>query len=145
MIGKPEWFTYRILGWGVAPRTWQGWLYTIAMVVIAVFIATLPIDNTTRIAILTAFLIIVVADILHIMTQLDKVHDERERYHQLIIERNCSFAAIFALVSVAIYQSYQNNALAAANKIPFDISILIVLGAMLATKIISVVYVKSRK
>ena len=33
MIGKPEWFTYRFLGWGVRPKTKEGWLY------IAVFAA----------------------------------------------------------------------------------------------------------
>jgi hypothetical protein len=25
MIGKPQWFTYRIFG--IMPRTWQGWAY----------------------------------------------------------------------------------------------------------------------
>ena len=39
-------------------------------------------------------LAILLADVLHIMLQLPKTHDERENHHQLLIERNCSFAAI---------------------------------------------------
>jgi hypothetical protein len=35
MIGNPEWFTYRIFGWGVAPKTWQGWVY-VAVVAAAI-------------------------------------------------------------------------------------------------------------
>jgi hypothetical protein len=83
-------------------------------------------------------------DVMHIMMQLPKVHDERENMHQLIIERNVSFAAVMALVGIAIYQAYQNRALVQANQIPFDFSLLVIFGAMLATKIISALYVKFR-
>jgi len=32
MIGKPEWFKYRIFGWGLAPKTWQGYTYVLGIV-----------------------------------------------------------------------------------------------------------------
>lgn len=27
MMGRPEWFARRSVGWGMTPVTWQGWLY----------------------------------------------------------------------------------------------------------------------
>ena len=34
MIAKPEWFNQRkYSGWGVTPRSWQGWAYTLAIIV----------------------------------------------------------------------------------------------------------------
>ena len=29
MFGKPEWFVKKKLGWGLRPKTWQGWVYTL--------------------------------------------------------------------------------------------------------------------
>jgi len=147
MIGKPQWFKYRIFGWGIAPKTWQGWVYVaVAAVVIA---SSLSMTMTTALHpwIFGIVLGVLILDVMHIMTQLPKVTDERENYHQLIIERNCSFAAIIALVGVMLWQTYQNKGtlLASSNMaIPFDTSILIVLGAMLFTKIASTLYVKAK-
>ena len=144
MIGKPQWFKYRVFGWGVAPKTWQGWVYVaIAAFLIAGTLA-IGINDTTKMWIFSVIIVVFVVDIMVIMTQLPKYSDERENYHQLIIERNCSFAAIVALLGVALYQTYQNKLLIQANTgaIPFDISIMVVLIAMLATKILSTIYVK---
>ena len=30
MFGKPQWFRPKVVGWGLVPITWQGWLYTAA-------------------------------------------------------------------------------------------------------------------
>jgi hypothetical protein len=151
MIGRPEWFKYRIFGWGVAPKTWQGWLYGAIAALLIGLTLSISINEPTRKWIFALIFVIFIADIMHIMMQLPKVTDERENYHQLIIERNCSFAAIIALVGVMLYQSYQNKALFQANPgistlgmFPFDISIIIVLGAMLLTKVLSTVYVRAR-
>lgn len=144
MIGKPEWFTYRIFGWGIAPRKWQGFAYIAA--IISILIAVMELTPMQyKMWAFGAVLIVMIADTLHIMTQLSKTHDERENLHQLIIERNCSFAAIAALIGVALYQTYERvGTLVSQNQIPFDISIAIVLGAMLLTKIVSTVYVKTK-
>jgi hypothetical protein len=144
MIGNPKWFTYRIFGWGIGPKTWQGWVYIAAVVALAGIIAVLPVTEAIRMWLYIAVVGIVVLDALHIMLQLGKVHDERENYNQLLIERNVSFGAIVALLVVAIYQTYQNKALAGSMLFPFDTSIAIVLGAMLVVKIASTIYVKVR-
>lgn len=140
MIGKPEWFTYRIFGWGVRPKTWEGWVYLLAAVFIAVGLAFLPIPLEYKTIAMFAFVGILVLDVIVIMTQLDKHHDERERMHQLIIERNCSFAAIVALAVIAAYQAAQN----VGKIMPVDVSILIVLAVMVVVKIVSTIYVKTK-
>lgn len=146
MIGKPHWFKYRTFGWGVAPKTWEGWLYVIVVAFLLGGTMALGIDDSTKMWIFSIILTILMVDVLVIMTQLNKVSDERENYHQLVIERNCSFAAIIALLGVAIYQTYKNTGFLASQNgaLPFDYSILIVLGAMLAAKVGSTVYVKAR-
>jgi len=138
MIGKPEWFTYRIFGWGIRPKTKEGWFYLLIALIIGIGISFLPIPNNYKMIAVFAFVGLILIDVLHIMMQMTKHHDERENMHQLIIERNCSFAAIVALAAVAIYQSIKN----AGQAMPFDISIAIVLGVMLAVKIGSTIYVK---
>lgn len=147
MIGKPEWFKYRTFGWGVAPKTWQGWVYVGVLAFALGGITAMGLNNAISQWLFAAVIAIVVIDIFHIMLQLPKISDERENYHQLIIERNCSFAAIIALVGIALYQTYQNRALFQTGintSIPFDWSIAAVLGAMLAAKIGSTLYVKMK-
>ena len=138
MIGKSEWFTYRIFGWGLRPKTKEGWFYVIAILAIVGIMAVLPIPQNYKTIASGIVIGLALLDILHMMTGLDKHHDERERRHQLIIERNCSFAAIASLVLIAVYQSIKNTGQA----IPFDISIMVVLGIMLGVKNISTIYVK---
>jgi len=140
MIGRPEWFTYRIFGWGIRPKTKEGWLYILIGILIGAGLALLPIPNNYKAIVLLIFVSIVVLDVLHIMLQMERHHDERDRLHQLIIERNCSFAAVAALATIAIYQSIKNLGQA----IPFDISLVVVLGVMLLVKIGSTIYVKTR-
>lgn len=141
MIGKPEWFKYRLFGWGISPKTWQGYVYVAAVAAILGFSFAIGLNNAVMPWIVGVVFAIVMLDVMHIMMQLPKVSDERDNYHQLLIERNCSFAAIVALLGVAIFQTYQNRSSLGANALPFDLSIMVVLGAMLLTKIISSIYV----
>lgn len=147
MIGQPEWFKYRTFGWGLSPKTWQGWVYLGVFALLLGFVTAVTFNSAIKLWVYAILLGVLMLDVIHIMTKMDKVMDERENYHQLIIERNCSFAAIVALSGVAIYQAYQNRALleSGAIKLPFDYSILIVLGVMLFTKIASTAYVKTKK
>jgi hypothetical protein len=145
MIGKPGWFTYRTFGWGIAPKTWQGWVYLAAFAALFGFIIALGFNLRAQLWVTGVVLAVLVLDVLHIMVQLPRVHDERENYHQLLIERNCSFAAIVALLAVAVYQSLQNGGRALAGSVfPFDWALVVVLGAMLLAKIGSTAYVKLR-
>ena len=80
MIGKPQWFKYRVFGWGVAPKTWQGWVYVaIAAFLIAGTLA-IGINDTTKMWIFSVIIVVFVVDIMVIMTQLPKYSDERENY-----------------------------------------------------------------
>jgi hypothetical protein len=144
MIGKPEWFTYRTFGWGIAPKNWKGWIYVAAVAFIIGLTMSVTILDSAKIWVFSLVFGVIILDIIHIMTQLPKVHDERQNLHQLIIERNVSFAAVATLAAVALFQTYQNKDIIGANQIPFDISLLVILGAMFLTKIISVIYVKAK-
>lgn len=84
---------------------------------------------------------VLIMDVLHLMMNLPKISDERENYHQLVIERNVSFVALMALLIIAIYQSFQHLG---EPGLHIDYSILIVVGAMLAAKVISTFYVRSK-
>jgi cobalamin synthase len=146
MIGKAHWFKYRTFGWGLAPRTWEGWVYVAIAAFLMAGTLAMGINDKTKMWIFAIIMVIFVVDVLVIMTQLPKVTDERENYHQLVIERNCSFAAIVALLAIAIYQTYQNTGFLQSQNgtLPFDLSIVIVLGVMLVTKIVSTIYVKAK-
>ena len=145
MIGKPEWFTYRKFGWGIAPKTWQGWVYIAVLALVVGLLFSITITSYLKIWIFAIVMGVILLDIIHIMMQLPKKHDERENYHQLIIERNCSFAAIFAMLCVAIYQTMTNPNIMTKGTIPFDVSILIILGAMFLTKVVSWIYVENKQ
>lgn len=59
------WFGKKKVGWGPAPKTWQGWLLTILMVVLVildVFILRLSI-YTVIIAILVVAVFLIIASI----------------------------------------------------------------------------------
>jgi hypothetical protein len=144
MIGKPEWFKYRIFGWGISPKTWQGWIYVAVIAALIGVTLSITMTNTIRGWVFGVILALVLLDVGHIMIKLPKVHDERENMHQLIIERNCSFAAIVGLIGVAAFESIQNRSELMANPgmFPFDVSIAVVLGVMLITKIVSTLYVR---
>jgi len=149
MIGKPEWFRYRLFGWGLGLKTWQSYVYVIVAAALIAGTVALATNKLITIWVPAIIFVIVLADILHIMIQMPKVSDERENYHQLIIERNCSFAAIAALIAMAFYEAYKSGRFLIAgvnglNTPPFDISIIVVLAAMLLTKIISTLYVQSK-
>lgn len=142
MIGKPEWFTYRIFGWGLRPKTWQGWIYVAVLAFLVGALTAITINDQIKLAAYIIILGLFIADMLHIMSQLSSVHDERENYHQLIIERNCSFAAIAALLGVALFQTYQNRDLLNTAILPFDYSLLVIIAVMVVVKVFSHVYVK---
>jgi hypothetical protein len=144
MIGKPEWFTYRTFGWGITPKKWQGWVYVGALAFIIGLIMSVHIVDSIRAWLFFGFMGILLLDVLHIMIQLPKHHDERENLQQLIIERNCSFAAIVALIAMAIFEVYKNQAAIVQGALPFDVSIMVVLGAMVVTKAASALYLKAK-
>ena len=146
MIGKPHWFKYRTFGWGLAPKTWEGWVYVAVAAFLLAGTLAIGINMPSMMWIFAIIMIIFIVDVLVIMTKLPKISDERENYHQLVIERNCSFAAIVALLVIALYQTYMNTGFFVSQNgaLPFDMSLVIVLGVMLVVKIASTIYVKMK-
>jgi hypothetical protein len=86
---------------------------------------------------------LLVMDVISIWAQMGKHHDEREKLHQLIIERNCSVAAVFAVLAAMVYETWRNQP-TAGDSIPFDPVLLGILGVMALTKLISSIWLKAR-
>lgn len=106
MIGKPEWFTPRKFGWGVGVRTKEGIIYIIAIAALFGFAANLPLPMEQRMFVFGGLLVLVIADIIQVMPAVYAKLDEREQKHQLIAERNASFAAIVLLLAWIAYEIY---------------------------------------
>ncbi len=138
MFGRPEWFKYRSTGWGIAPDTWQGWTYLAVFAAVFIALMTFHVSESVR-QILAGFLAaLLVADSAAIWVLLGKHQDERTRLHQLIIERNCSFAAVLSVVAVIGYRIFHNR----TDTFLFDPLLLGVLGVMVLTKLISTIYLR---
>jgi Zn-dependent protease len=103
MIGKPEWFKRRkYLGWGIQPKTWQGWVYIAVFMIPFIIFNALPIWNTeTRLAFVITWILVLVIDVFDIMAKLK--HDEREKIHEAIAERNALWGVIIVLIIGVFY------------------------------------------
>jgi hypothetical protein len=104
MIAKPEWFNQRkYSGWGVTPRNWQGWAYTMAIIVLLmIFLAIPDLDAQVRTAGTVFWLVFVALDLLPIMVTMKK--DEREYKNEAIAERNASWFMVLVLVIGIVYE-----------------------------------------
>jgi len=143
MLGRPEWFTYRLAGWGLAPRTWQGWVYILGFMGVWGVIRLLPLAEGVRDALSFSVVGLLVMDVISMWARMGRHHDERERLHQLIIERNCSVAAVFAVIAAMVYQTWK-GASAVGEAMPFDPVLIGILGVMAVTKLVSTIWVKTR-
>lgn len=104
MIAKPEWFKPRkYSGWGVSPQSWQGWAYTVAIIVPMVIFQAIPnLDPQVRTAGTVLWVAFVILDLLPIMVKPKK--DEREFKNEAIAERNASWFMVLVLVIGIVYE-----------------------------------------
>lgn len=104
MLGKAEWFQKRKYGgWGLSPRTWQGWVYIFVFIGILLGFQSLPFwDTATRTIFTATWALILFFDTLYIMATLQK--DELEQQHEAIAERNASWAMVSVLTVGILYQ-----------------------------------------
>jgi len=104
MIGKPEWFERRKYGgWGLHPKTWQGWLYLALIILPFIVFHSLPFwDVKTRMVITIIWVGFLLLDITHIMVALKR--DEREFKIEAMSERNAAWMMILVLVLGILYQ-----------------------------------------
>jgi hypothetical protein len=143
MFGKPEWFTYRFAGWGIGAKTWQGWVYIAAWAILFSATAALPLPGPARNALLGTLSGVALLDVVIIWSRLGEVHDERQRLHQLVIERNCSISAVVSLVGAMAWQTLLPGGTPRWG-LPFDPVLLVVLCIMALTKLLSTLYVRKR-
>ncbi len=104
MLGKPEWFQRRKYGgWGITPKTWQGWIYIAVLILPFIIFQSLPYwDNNTRFIVTLIWMAILIVDVIDIMIHLKR--DEREKMHEAIAERNAAwFMSIILALGLAYY------------------------------------------
>ncbi|MFA5724498.1 MAG: hypothetical protein WC979_09665, partial [Candidatus Pacearchaeota archaeon] len=132
-----EWFKRRkYSGWGVTPKTWQGWLYIAIVILPFALFQSLPFwDNPTRIAVTVIWAIFLLIDIFDIMIRMKK--DERENRHEAVAERNALWAIMIILVIGLIYQVISSSL---NNQVIFDPVIAIALIGAVIVKAISNFY-----
>jgi hypothetical protein len=142
MIGKYEWFARRkYTGWGIVPRTWQGWLYIVLAIIPFAALQLIPnISNKTRIIGTGIWAILVIIDTLDIMFRMKR--DEREKAHEAIAERNALWVMIIAL---AIGVAYEAAASVAQKRFAVDPVIMAALFAGLLTKGITNYYLDKKE
>ena len=105
MFAKAQWFQKRKYGgWGLTPRTWQGWVYVGGFIGVMMIIQKINFGNEQVKNIISALMVgIFVLDILRIMTQIKK--DELEIQFEAVAERNASWIMVAVLTAGIIYQA----------------------------------------
>lgn len=103
MIGNPQWFEMRKYGgWGVKPKSWQGWLYVLGILAPILVLLAAPWSNSIRVTAGIIWILIICIDAIDIMIHIKK--DEREQFHEALAERNAAWFITFALVCGLLYQ-----------------------------------------
>ena len=138
MIGKAEWFQRRKYGgWGVTPKTWQGFAYLAAILLPLGVFQTLPFWSIqTRTYVTIGWAALVALDLFHIMATLKR--DEREYKIEAMSERNAAWAMIFV---IAIGVFYESSTSTIPKEFSVDIFLIAALvGGLLAKMLSNIVY-----
>ncbi|MFA5077696.1 MAG: hypothetical protein WC488_04685 [Candidatus Micrarchaeia archaeon] len=119
MIGKPEWFERRKYGgWGVVPKTREGWWYLVIMFVPFLIFQAIPFWSLeVRICLTAAWLAVVAFDTLDIMASMK--NDERETMHEAIAERNAAWMMVAVLAIGLLYEGIGSSLAQAPYVDPF--------------------------
>jgi divalent metal cation (Fe/Co/Zn/Cd) transporter len=104
MLAKTEWFNSRKFGgWGLTPKSWQGWVYMLVLTAPMALIPYLPIEQRWKTPLMLGWGAVVVIDIMGIMYRIKK--DEREMIHEAIAERNAMWFMVTVLGIGVAYQA----------------------------------------
>lgn len=136
MIGKPEWFDYKIFGWGLRPKKKEGWIYILIFIAILMGISYLPISEIVKSILMILIIGVLLIDTIIMMIKLGKLIDERENYHQLMVERSASITAVFAILICFFYNYIIQEVV--------NVYLLVVLLAMTFAKGVTYIYVKRK-
>jgi UDP-N-acetylmuramyl pentapeptide phosphotransferase/UDP-N-acetylglucosamine-1-phosphate transferase len=140
MIGKTKWFGRRkYTGWGLTPKTWQGWAYVAGMVLPTVIISNLPIERGLQTLLMLVWIGIFIIDIIDMMIHLEK--DERDITHEALAERNAAWVMIATLT---IGFSYQVAVSAVRQSVQVDPFIFIAIFSGLIAKALTNWYLRDK-
>ncbi|MFH0905834.1 MAG: hypothetical protein V1824_00685 [archaeon] len=141
MIGKSEWFKRRkYLGWGLVPKTKEGWIYVFLLIIPLIVFQALPFwSEKTRLIVTGVWITLILIDVFTIMLKLKK--DERETMHEAISDRNACWFMIFALAIGVFYQTITS---ASSNNFYIDPIIMIALLGGAIVKTISNIYLEHK-
>jgi hypothetical protein len=136
MIAKKGWFMRRkYTGWGATPATWQGWVYTGALVLPFVLLAAFGASAEMQMTVTTLWIAVLIAAFVDIMQSIEK--DERETLHEALAERNALWAMLGILTAGVAYQAAMG---AVRQTWEIDPVILIALAAGLIVKAVTNAY-----
>lgn len=109
MIGKAEWFERRKYGgWGLHPKTWQGWVYIAVFMLPFIAFQALPWwDVKMRVYVTLGWLALLLLDVVHIMITLKR--DELEYKIEAISERNAAWVMVAIITAGVLYQVFQSS------------------------------------
>lgn len=105
MIAKSNWFQRRKYGgWGITPKTKQGWLYILVIMAFLIIFQALPFwDDATRTIVTILWTIFLFIDLLPIIISVEK--DELEYKIEAIAERNAAWTMSLILVVGLLYET----------------------------------------
>lgn len=132
MIANPNWFQRRKYGgWGVSPKTWQGWVYLGIVIGLFVIFQSLPYwDVKTRSYVTIGWLAFLFIDIGQVMMNLKR--DEREYKIEAIAERNAAWMMMFVLIIGILYEAIR-SALNESFEINIFLIVALLSGALVKT------------
>lgn len=141
MIGKPEWFRRRkYSGWGLTPKTKEGWLYVLFIVIPFVVVKNMTNwSEKTKNIVMLVWLAVILIDVIDIMIRMKK--DEREIIHEAIAERNAAWFMVAILAFGLLYYAIIN---AIQEKIFLEPFIATALFGGVVVKAISTLYLERR-
>lgn len=125
MIGNPKWFQRRKYGgWGIYPKTWQGWIYLAVILIPFAIFQSIPIWTTqVRIYVTIGWVLFLLIDVTHIMITLKR--DEREFKIEAISERNAAWTMILVIAAGVCYQTINSGLNNSVTVDPFLIAALV--------------------
>lgn len=101
MIARQEWFTRRkYTGWGLSPKTWQGWVYVLGFVAIVMGIQAVALEDIWKTRITLVLVVWLLIDVFTAMASIKL--DERERENEAIAERNASWTMVSTIAVMII-------------------------------------------
>ncbi len=133
MFAKKEWFQRRKYGgWGITPKTKEGWLYLLFMIIPFVIFHFLPFwTDRVRIYVTAIWLLLLLIDVVPIMMTIER--DELEFKIEAVSERN---SAWFMSIILAFGLLYEAISYALKGEIYFNpIIVIALLGGALVKSI----------